>query len=220
METDDGTFPNLDAVSCTQLTFGADIKLSASQVGAIRDSVLAEFPAASIPPWYFGEVYRWNDTSYEVAASISASNRTDPKKAYSAFFRVQRLGDRAIDGPMVRGLFRILESQENMLIYCTASFVKGSGDGAPYGELASELYQDKHGKLVMESYSAGIYDNSNGRMASVEVRRFNDESLFYSVSFYREGQLTRDFTNAILDQAVTLFKRVHRDNEEEADAEH
>jgi hypothetical protein len=125
----EGVFPNLGAVSCTQLTFGADIRLSASQVGAIRDSVLAQFPGASVPPWYFGELYRWDDETYEVAASISASNRQEPLKAYNAFFRIQKPADRPIDGPSISDLFKILEPQENSLIYCTALFVMIPGEG-------------------------------------------------------------------------------------------
>src|SRR3954447_11311424 len=99
---DEGIFPNLGTVSCLQLTFGADIRLSPNQVGAIRDSILAMFPASSVPPWYFREVYGWDDTAYEIAASISVSNRSDPLKPYSAFFRIQTSAEQAIDGPRVR----------------------------------------------------------------------------------------------------------------------
>src|SRR5687767_13080303 len=142
----EGIFPDLGAVACTQLTFGADIRLSASQVGAIRDSVLAQFPAASNPPWYFGELYRWNEDTYEVAASISPSTKTDPTKAYSAFFRIQRLGDGRIDGPSIRELLGMLGQQENIVIYCTGSFVRGAGSGEPYGRALEEIYRDEHGK--------------------------------------------------------------------------
>lgn len=216
----EGAFPNLGAVSCSQLTFGADIKLSASQVGAIRDSVLARFPSSSIPPWYFGEIYRWDEDTYEVAASISASNKLDPLKAYSAFFRIQKLGDGSIDGPPVKDLLKMLSPQDKSLIFCTAHFIRRDEDGEPYASFDAEIYRDDHGKIVVESYMAGIYDDSNARLGSTEVRRFNDGTTLYSISFSHEGAFVVDFASTLLSSAVSLFKRVYRGSQEGVDAGH
>ena len=204
----EGTYPNLDMASCFQLTFGADIRLSALQVGAIRDSILAMFPAASVPPWYFREVYRWDDVDYEIAASISASNRSDPQRPYSAFFRIQKPGEQAIEGPLVRELLYNLEPQEESAIYCTASFAPPAGDGSTQSLLPSELHRDDTGSLLLEAYSVGIYDDSSNRLGAAEIRRIGDTSIFYSISFLQNGKFGAPFASALMDRAVTLFKRV------------
>src|SRR5262245_36805521 len=116
----EGKFPNLGAVSCAQLTFGADIRLSPSQVGAIRDSVLALFPAQSLPPWYFRELYQCGEATYEIAASVGASNRLDPTKPYSIFFRITQQGEQGFEAPSISELFRIMQTQEESNAYCSA----------------------------------------------------------------------------------------------------
>jgi hypothetical protein len=215
----EGVFPNLGMVSCIQLTFGADIRLTPGQVGALRDSILAMFPLASAPPWYFREVYGWGDIAYEVAASISASSRSDPSKPYSAFFRIQTPGEQAIEGPRVQDLFRVLDPQEESSIYCTASFARNFSEGQPYAALPHEAYRDRLGRLTLESYSVAIYDETDERIGTAEVRRIGSDTTFYSVSFSEVGRFSAAFSSALLERAAILFRRIHRESEEGTHAE-
>jgi hypothetical protein len=73
---------------------------------------------------------------------------------------------------------------------------------------------------VIDSYTAGIYNDSGGKLGSTEIRRFDDGSIFYSISFLHEGKFGVDFASTLLSRAVSLFRRVHRDSEEGTDAGH
>jgi hypothetical protein len=214
----DSVFPNLGAVSCTQLTFGGDIRLSPSQVGAIRDAVLAQFPLASVPPWYFGEIYRHGDGSYEIAASISPSQKTDPLRAYNAFFRIQQAGESRIDGPGVLDLLGMIAQQDELSIYCTASFIKKPGEGSDRYEIDRELYRDDLGKSVLESYSAGLHDGSGVRIGVSEVRWFEGGSALYAISFFHQGAFGAGTAAILLNRAVSLLGRVYVSGEEATDA--
>jgi hypothetical protein len=214
----EGKFPNLGAVSCAQLTFGADIRLSPSQVGGIRDSVLALFPAQSLPPWYFRELYQWGEVTYEVAASVGASNRLDPTKPYSVFFRITQPGELGFEAPSIGELFRIMEPQDESNAYCSANFGRAVSEGVPQSLLSSDLHRDEEGRHVLEAYTIGMYNKSEERIGTAEVRRIGDEGHYYTISFFQKGIFSADFSVRLLDRAVRLLSQIHRESEGETHA--
>src|SRR5437762_2904881 len=160
-------YPELAPAFCTQLSFGVDVRLTAAQVGAIRDSALALFPAATAP-WYFRDLYGEEDAPYEIAASVGASGRTQPDKPYNVFVRLTRLNERGFETPSVHNLFQILAPLEPSLTFCSAQFVIPVGQGSPPLPLWRGVPQDVgEGRLLVESYTVAIQDDDGGPRGSV-----------------------------------------------------
>jgi hypothetical protein len=114
------------------------------------------FPAASLP-WYFRELYESGSTSYEVAASVSASSRQEPSKPYNVFVRISELGEQGFDAPTISDLLAILEFQEPLRVYCSANFYMSIEDGEPVVPVNLGSYQTHDGKFQVESYTTAIY---------------------------------------------------------------
>lgn len=198
---------------CTNLAFGADIELSPSQVGTIRDTVLAMYPAAALP-WYFRETYQVDEREYEVAASVSPSTGRELGKPYNVYVRFAgntRAGD--YEGPSVRDLFQMLSHETTSLIYCSVDFAMMATFGSPIVAIPSRIAEPLDhvdGGLDVEQYGVAAFGQDGARQGSILVRPIGSDAYHYTVSFFEPGTLSADFPEQVFSRAINLVNRVHQ----------
>ncbi len=202
---------DLTPAYCVQVSFGTDLRLAPRQIGAIRDTVLAMYPAASLP-WYFRESYRLDGREYEIGASVAPSTRGTPLTPYNVYLRLVPINDAShYSAPPVRELFQLLKHKTKTDIYCTVNYAFPKGIGVPLFELPFQVSGEhpRDTKVAVHGYNVAVSSAEETYLGSISVNRLLSDAYYYTVSFFESGTLTADFPGLVFTRATDVLRRVH-----------